>query len=341
MPLGLRNASAIFQRLINKMFKNQIGKTMKVYIDDMVVKTEKAENHVRDLQEAFDILKAFNMKLIPKKFTEHAVSGILVKENGGTQSPIYYVSKSLVEAETRYTLLEKLVLALEMTSTKLRHYFEWHRIHVMTNSPLRMVLSKPELTGRLAKWSIRLSTYDIFYNPRTTIKSQALADFVADFSPSQMTQAEKELQHIFSTTNVLPWTLYTDGASNVNGTGTELVLKSPQGDVLMYSVFCDFKTTNNEAEYEALIIELKTTRDMKIKNINIVCDSLLIVNHVNGTYEVKDQKMVTYLDIVRSVLHSASTKGTKCVSRRLGRIGCCLEGYQPSQCTNCTRNETS
>ncbi|XP_074342924.1 uncharacterized protein LOC141680653 [Apium graveolens] len=154
-----------------------------------------------------------------------------------------------------------------MTSTKLRHYFESHRIHVMTNFPLRMVLSKPELTGRLAKWSIRLSTYDIVYNPRTAIKSQALADFVADFSPSQMTQAETKLQHIFYTTNVLPWILYTDGASNMNGTGMGLVLKSPQGDVLMYSVCCDFKTTNNEAEYEALIIELTTARDMKIKNI--------------------------------------------------------------------------
>ncbi|XP_074337436.1 uncharacterized protein LOC141674625 [Apium graveolens] len=137
-----------------------------------------------------------------------------------------------------------------------------------------------------------------------TIKSQALADFMADFSPSQMTQAEKELQHIFSTTDVLPWILYTDGASTVNGTGMGLVLKSPQGDVLIYSVCCDFKTTNNETEYEALITGLTTTRDMKIKNINIICDSLLIVNHVNGTYEANDHKMAIYLDIFRTVLHS-------------------------------------
>ena len=78
--------------------------------------------------------------------TEHAVSGVLVKTHEGGQHPVYYVSKSLIDAKIRYTSLEKLVLALVMTSTKLRHYFESHKIHVMTNFPLRMVLSKPELT---------------------------------------------------------------------------------------------------------------------------------------------------------------------------------------------------
>ncbi|XP_074359559.1 uncharacterized protein LOC141698683 [Apium graveolens] len=161
--------------------------------------------------------------------TNHAVSGVLVKENGSTQSPVYYVSKILVEAETRYTSLEKLVLALAITSIKLQHYFESHKIHIMTKFPLRNVLSKPDLTGRMAKWAIRPITYDIEYDARTTIKSQALANFLADFSPSQMITAEAEFQQIVSSADTKLWTLYTDGASNVNGTGLGLVLKSPQG----------------------------------------------------------------------------------------------------------------
>lgn len=223
--------------------------------------------------------------------TNHVVSGVLVKENGGVQSPIYYVSKSLVNAESRYSSLKNLVLELTMTSTKLRHYFESHKIRVLSNFPLRMVLSKPELTGRMAKWAIRLSTYDIPYESRPAIKSQALSDFMADFSPSLMAQAKEEFQNIMTTIDSKPWSLFTDGASNVNGTGMGLVLKSPQGDVMAYSVCCAFKATNNEAEYEALILGLITAKDMKIKCVDVYRDSLLIVNHVNGSYEAKDLKM--------------------------------------------------
>lgn len=85
-----------------------------------------------------------------------------------------------------------------------------------------------------------------------------------------------------SITDLLPWTIYTDGASNVNGTGLGLVLKSPQVDIVTHSIFCEFKATNNEVEYEALIMGLKTEKDMNVRNIDINCDSLLIVNHVNG-----------------------------------------------------------
>ncbi|XP_074336301.1 uncharacterized protein LOC141673449 [Apium graveolens] len=232
---------------------------------------------------------------------DHAVSGVLVKESKGVQLYVYYVSKSLVDAEIRYMSLEKLVLALAMTSTKLRYYFESHKIHVMTNFPLTNVLSKPDLTGRMAKWAIRLSTYDITYDTRTAIKSQALADFVDNFSPSQMTDAEQEFQQVLSRVDVKPWTLYIDGASNVNRTGLGLVLKSPQGDMVAQSICCDFKATNNEAEYEALIMGLTMAKDMKIKNIDVNCDSLLIVNHVKGSYEAKDPKMVACLDITKGL----------------------------------------
>ncbi|XP_074323442.1 uncharacterized protein LOC141660360 [Apium graveolens] len=148
-------------------------------------------------------------------------------------------------------------------------------------------------------WAIRLNAYDITYVTRTAIKLQALTDFVADFSPNQMTIAEEEFQQVISREDVKLWTLYNDGASNVNGTGLGLVLKWPQGDMIAYSICCDFKATNNEAEYEALILGLTTAKDMKIGYIDVNYDSLLIVNHVKGSYEAKDPKMITYLDITK------------------------------------------
>ena len=77
----------------------------------------------------------------------NVVSAVLVKEHEGHQHPIYYVSKSLLDAESRYSYLEKLILALIMASTKLRHYFETHPIHVITNYPIKTVLRRPELSG--------------------------------------------------------------------------------------------------------------------------------------------------------------------------------------------------
>lgn len=121
---------------------------------------------------------------------EHFLSGVLVKKESSMQFPIYNVNESLINAETRYSSLENLVLVLTITSIKFRPYFEAHNIHVRKNYMLKMILHHPELTGRMVKWFVRLSMYDIIYKPRTTIKSQALVDFVDDFSPSQLTQIE-------------------------------------------------------------------------------------------------------------------------------------------------------
>ncbi|XP_074377320.1 uncharacterized protein LOC141718840 [Apium graveolens] len=166
--------------------------------------------------------------------TDHAVSGVLVREENGSQLPVYYISRSLLDAETRYTSLEKL-----------------------TNYPLKNVLSKPELTGQMAKWSIRLSTYDISYDSRTTIKSQALADFVADFSPNLLCQADQEVQHLISTIKVEPWSLYMDGASNINGTGLGLVLKSPHGDTFGIRGIDNWDDNSSGLEYSTLEGQLR------------------------------------------------------------------------------------
>ena len=107
--------------------------------------------------------------------------------------PIYYVSRTLGEAETRHPHLEKLALALISASRKLKPYFQSHPIHIVTTYPLRNILCKPEFSGRLAKWAIEISGYDIEHLPQTAIKSQILADFVADFASAFVPEIEKEL----------------------------------------------------------------------------------------------------------------------------------------------------
>ena len=88
---------------------------------------------------------------------------MLVREEEGKQFLVYYVNKSLLDAETRYTQLEKLILALITVARKLRPYFQCHLVTVLTTCPLKSILHKPELSEWLTKWIVELSEYDITF----------------------------------------------------------------------------------------------------------------------------------------------------------------------------------
>ena len=99
----------------------------------------------------------------------------------GLQKPVYYVSKSLQEAEIRYLPLEKAILAIVQAMRKLPHYFQAHIMVVLTQLPLYSLLRRCDYTGRIAKWGAILGAFDIKYMPHTTIKGQVLVDFMAEF----------------------------------------------------------------------------------------------------------------------------------------------------------------
>lgn len=107
-----------------------------------------------------------------------------------------------------------------------------------------------------------LRGYEIRYEPRTTNKFQALTYFVANFSPALQFEADEELLQILDKTTSSKWTLCIDGASNTNAAGLSFVLKSPQGDIIAQVMHCEFKATNNEAEYEALIVALNAAAEL-------------------------------------------------------------------------------
>ena len=96
---------------------------------------------------------------------------------------MYYINKTLVDAETRYLPLEKLVLALVHATRKLPHYFQVHTVFILTEYPLQSLLNRSDFTGRIAKYGTQLSSFDIRYRPRNVVKGQVLAVFIAKFSP--------------------------------------------------------------------------------------------------------------------------------------------------------------
>ena len=294
MPFGLKNVRATYQRLVTKMFRPLLGDTMEVYIDDMLVKSKQCPDHAAYLQQTFDLLREYGMKLNPLKcafgvsadrflgfmviqrgieanpaqlktilqspapnskkgiqqltsrlaalgrfisrFTDHlkpffttlrganraewneecgrafvaikqyltepptlvilkaedtlylylaasdiAVSATLFKECGDAKlRPVFFVSKSLTDAETKYSHLERATLALRTAAQKLRLYFQAHPVVVLTDLPLQGTIHKPDLSGRMARWAMELSEYGIQYKPRLSKKGQVLADFLAE-----------------------------------------------------------------------------------------------------------------------------------------------------------------
>jgi ribonuclease HI len=403
MPFGLKNAGATYQRLMNRMFHDQIGRNVEVYVDDMLVKSKEEDGHLDDLRETFETLRKYQMKLNPSKcafgvysskfldfmvsqrgieanpdkikailemqppkttkevqrltgrvaalnrfmsrstdkclpffktlkkafeWTDEcqqafeelkrylmeppllspykqgeelylylavsptAVSSALVREEGRRQLPVYYTSRALRGAEERYPPMEKLAFALVTAARKLCPYFQAHTIVLLTNHPLRKAMNKPDAAGRLIQWSIELSEFDIDYRPRTTIKAQALADFIAEFTSKD----DEPTEDVEQTSK---WTVNIDGSSTRGSGGIGIVLKSPKGDTIKQAVRLQYTTTNNEAEYEALLAGLKIAKILWATELDMLSDSQLVVGQVNGDYEAKEGRMQQALRLVR------------------------------------------
>ncbi|KAK3026499.1 hypothetical protein RJ639_041796 [Escallonia herrerae] len=143
-----------------------------------------------------------------------------------------------------------------------------HTIIVLTDQPLRKVLLSPEASRRLVNWSVELGEFDIEYKPRTTIKAQALADFIVE-----CTLPEEPPQLVIFAGND-PWNLYVDGSSAL--------------------------ASNNEAEYEALLAGIRLAHALKVDSLSVHSDSQLVVNHVLGDYEARDERMAQYLNLVKT-----------------------------------------
>ncbi|XP_075659134.1 uncharacterized protein LOC142629017 [Castanea sativa] len=137
-------------------------------------------------------------------------------------------------------------------------------------------------------WSIELSEFDIQYRPCTTIKGQAVADFIAEFASAEGEGAENP-----------QWSIFTNGLSNRKAGRAGIVLKSLEGGEIECMIHLDFPTTNNEAEYEALIAGLDLAKAVGAVNMVVHCDSQVITSQVNNKFECKGEKMKKYWEQVK------------------------------------------
>ncbi|KAL0433166.1 UNVERIFIED_CONTAM: hypothetical protein Slati_2650900 [Sesamum latifolium] len=86
-----------------------------------------------------------------------------------------------------------------------------------------------------------------------------------------------------------PWLLHVDGSSTAQGSGASIILTTPQGDDMEFTVKFEFNASNNEAEYEALVLGMRIAQDAGASHLLAYSDSQLIVKQVNGEYEAKEK----------------------------------------------------
>uniref|UniRef100_A0A2N9IB95 RNA-directed DNA polymerase n=1 Tax=Fagus sylvatica TaxID=28930 RepID=A0A2N9IB95_FAGSY len=230
-----------------------------------------------------------------------AIGALIAQENdNGVEQPIYYVSRTLKDAESRYSGAERSCLALIYASQRLRHYFLAHKVQLMTKShPIRSLLHRSVLSGRLAQWLLQLSQYEIIAETPTAIKSQAIADLLAQFPGEDNSlitdEVPGEINEVFLAGLAdSVWTLRFDGSSTATSAGAGIVLYKGDGEAVTKSFKFDFPCSNNAAEYEAYLAGLAIAYEMGIKHLRVIGDSNLVVCQARGEFSLKEPSLAPY-----------------------------------------------
>ena len=162
--------------------------------------------------------------------------------------------------------------------------------------PIKYVLSKQVLSGRLARWGLLLTEYEIIYILQKTIKGQTLGDLLANHPIPTTWEISDDFpdEEIFYVDIFPSWMMFFDGSARYDGTSACVVFVSPQRQIPPYSFVLSERCSNNVAKYQALIIDLQMAIEMKIMSLEICEDSKLVINQLLALYEVKSDDLVLY-----------------------------------------------
>jgi ribonuclease HI len=163
---------------------------------------------------------------------------------------------------------------------------------VVSSFPLGEIIRNPDAAGRIAKWLVELMGETLSYAPHKAMKSQILADFVAEWTDTQLPPPQDQAEC---------WTLYFNGSVMKTGAGAGLLFISPLREHMRYAVRLHFFASNNMAEYEALLCGLRIAIETGIKRLDVRGDSRLVIDQVMKNTSCHDDKMEAYCNAVRAL----------------------------------------
>ncbi|XP_017441043.1 uncharacterized protein LOC108346477 [Vigna angularis] len=332
MSFGLKNAGATYQRLMDKVFKQQIGRCMEVYVDDMVVRTRTVEEHAKDLAEVFGQVRGYGMRLNPAKCSFGVAAGKFLG---------FMLTKRGIEANP-----EKCQAVLEMRSPQ--NLKEAERIRPIVKimkkdvkglwndqcegafAEVKQILTSPPVMGRPESGhdlQLYLATTDVTIS--VALNSQRFRDKVLAAGEGSAGSIERSAaleallldppggefglryeplgsvrgQHLAEFATELPiddgdnpflWKLFVDGSTSKSRGGAGIVLEGPDGVIIEQSFIFRFKISNNQAEYEALIAGMELGLDLGVISLECWTDLQLVEGHINGSFQVKDDQLLQY-----------------------------------------------
>ncbi|XP_050217512.1 uncharacterized protein LOC126668350 [Mercurialis annua] len=260
-------------------------------------------------QQVFDELKTYLVKppiMMPPKPNQplllyisaasQSLGCMLAQEDQGVERSVYYLSRALTDTETRYSDIEKLCLCLYFTCCKLRYYMLPVVVYVLAQTDvIKYILSRPYLRNRMGKWAVLMSEFTLVYVPQKAVKGQVLADFLSD-------HPGVDIKEGIGCMELHPWKLWFDGSITEKGAGAGIVIISPSGARFKISCSLTFKCTNNQAEYEALILGLEILMELGAKLIQVWGDSLLVIKQVTGKYKCESELLIRYCNKAKHLI---------------------------------------
>ena len=233
-------------------------------------------------------------------------------ERGKKEHTIYYLSKKFIEYKSKYPSVEKMCCALARTDQRLRQYLLYHTTWLIFKlDHIKYIFEKTSLSGRIVKWQVLLSDYNIQYVSQKAIKGSAIVEFLADrtedeYEPMKFEFPDEDLMAIFQvedeSTKGNTWKLYFDGASNVLWHGIGAILISLEGEYCPLTAKLNFDNTNNVAEYEACNMGLQAAIAKKVKKLKVYGDSTLVIYQLWGDWLTRDSKMILYHKLTMEIV---------------------------------------
>ena len=197
-----------------------------------------------------------------------SIASVLVQKHDGQERVVFYPSRRMLDAETRYPEIEKLCLCLYFTCTKLRH---------ILLSAETIVICKSDVIKHMLS---ALSEFDIRYQPTKAVKGQALADLVAD-------RINTDIAAVF----IRAWAMFFDGSACDDGCGVGILLVSPHGATYPFSIRMTAPCTNNLVEYEAVRKGMELLLEAGVEAVEIFGDSKLVISQLTEEYRCESEAL--------------------------------------------------